>query len=238
MRSDRGSHSMREQLGSDFYDRMHADADDEVTSRRYAALFRKVVTSVLQHGSRSVLEVGCGGGFLARMLLREYTGAYRGFDFSTVAAHNAGLRTGLPELFAVGDALDAQCYAGDYDTIVCTEVLEHIDADLEVVRLWRAGTWCVCSVPNFDYDGHVRFFNTARQVATRYGELIDIAYITKTPRPIIPDRRLSSYLRNLRWSRNDPSQLMGFLGIQTFSRLGGWFLFCGTKRGQNRVACG
>ena len=230
MSSGSSSHSMREQLGSDFYDRIHADVDDDVTSRRYAALFRKAITSVLEQDSRSVLEVGCGGGFLARMLLREYAGAYRGFDFSPVAVHNAGRRTGRPELVAVGDALDPGCYASDYDTIVCTEVLEHIDADLEVVRLWRAGTWCVCSVPNFDYDGHVRFFNTTDEVRARYSGLIDIKKIFKIPRPLLPDRRVSTYLRNLRWSRNDPSQLMGFLGIQTFSRLGGWFLFCGTKR--------
>jgi hypothetical protein len=169
------------------------------------------------------------------MLLREYAADYRGFDFSTVAVHNASCRTGRPELFFVGDALDAQCYSDDYDTIVCTEVLEHIDADLDVVRLWREGTWCVCTVPNFPADGHVRFFNTSREVVTRYGKLIDIAFITKTARPIIPDGRLSSYLRNLRWSRNDPNQLLGFLGIQTFSRLGGWFLLCGTKRQRNRV---
>jgi 2-polyprenyl-3-methyl-5-hydroxy-6-metoxy-1,4-benzoquinol methylase len=223
-------HPMREELGSDFYDRIHADVDDEVMSRRYAALFRKAITSVLEQGSRSVLEVGCGGGFLARMLLREYAGAYRGFDFSPVAVHNAGRRTGRPELVAVGDALNPGCYASGYDTIVCTEVLEHIDADLEVVGLWRPGTWCVCSVPNFDYDGHVRFFNTADEVRARYSGLIDIKKIFKIARPLLPDRRLSTYLRNLRWSRNDPSQFLGFLGIQTFSRLGGWFLFCGTKR--------
>ena len=217
------------QLGPDFYNSMHANIDQSVTRTRYDGLFRKVVANIRSHGSRSILEVGCGSGFLAKMILQDSNGIYSGFDFSAEAIRNASDRTGHPELFFVGDALDSRSYTGDYDTIVCTEMLEHVDRDLEIIRLWRDTTWCVCSVPNFDYAGHVRFFNTAREVATRYSGLIDIEGIIKIPRPIIPDRRISSYLRNLRWSRDNLSDLMGFLGIQTFSRLGGWFLFFGKK---------
>jgi SAM-dependent methyltransferase len=217
------------QLGSDFYDGMHAQIEPSVTRTRYDRLFRKIVTNLRDHGTRSVLEVGCGSGFMAKMILQEYQGAYRGFDFSAEAVQNAGLRTGRPELFFVGDALDGRSYAGDYDTIVCTEVLEHIDGDLEVISLWRDGTWCVCSVPNFDYAGHVRHFSSPDEVLARYRRSIDIEAVVKIPRPIVPDRRIGTYLRNLRWSRDNPSEFLGFLGIQTFSRLGGWFLFFGTK---------
>lgn len=219
-----------EQLGPDYYDRVHAQLDFATTRTRYDTLFRKVVSNVRNHGSRSILEVGCGSGLLAKMILEEHRGIYRGFDFSPEAIRNAGARTGHPELFFIADALDRRSYACDYDTIVSTEMLEHVEGDLDVIRLWRNGTWCVCSVPNFDYAGHVRFFNTSKEVAARYGGLIDIQGIIKIARPIIPDRRISSYLRNLRWSRNNPNDLLGFLGIQTFYRLGGWFLFFGTKR--------
>jgi len=217
------------QLGPDFYDSLHAEINQSVTQTRYDELFRRVVANIRHRGSRSVLEVGCGSGFLAKMILQEYDGIYRGFDFSAEAIRNASDRTGRPDLFFVGDALDSRSYPGGYDTIVCTEMLEHVDRDLDVIRLWRDTTWCVCSVPNFDYAGHVRFFNTANEIVTRYGGLIDIEGIIKIRRPIIPDRRISSYLRNLRWSRKNLNDLMGFLGIQTFSRLGGWFLFFGHK---------
>jgi len=223
------SEPTKRQLGPDFYDRMHAEISQSVSRTRYDGLFRKIVANIRDHGSRAVLEVGCGSGFLAKMILREYDGAYRGFDFSAEAIRNATSRTGRPELFFVGDALDRRSYAGDYDTIVSTEMLEHVDGDLDVIRLWRDGTWCICSVPNFDYAGHVRFFNTADEVAARYGGSIDIEAIVKISRPIMPDRRISTYMRNLRWSRKNPSEFLGFLGIQTFSRLGGWFLFFGTK---------
>ena len=221
------------QLGPEFYDRLHAELDLAATRTRYDALFRKIVGSIQEHGSRSILEVGCGSGFLAKMILEAHRGTYRGFDFSPEAVRNARTRTGRLELFSVSDALDPRSYACEYDTVVCTEMLEHVGDDLNVIQLWRDGTWCVCSVPNFDYAGHVRFFKTSEEVAARYGGLIDIAAIVKIPRPIIPDRRIRSYLRNLRWSRNNPSDLLGFLGIQVFDRLGGWFLFFGTKGQRN-----
>jgi SAM-dependent methyltransferase len=222
-----------QQQGPEFYDRIHAELNQAVTRTRYDLLFRKVVGNIRAHGSRCILEVGCGSGFLAEMILREHGGTYRGFDFSPEAIRSASARTGRPELFSVSNALDTRSYVCDYDTIVCTEMLEHVDGDLDVIRLWRAGTWCICSVPNFDYAGHVRFFNTSDEVATRYGGPIDIRAVIKVSRPIVPDRRISSYLRNLRWSRNNPSEFLGFLGIQTFARLGGWFLFFGTRREQD-----
>jgi SAM-dependent methyltransferase len=225
-----------QQEGPEFYDRMHAGTDLATTRTRYDALFRKVIEKLRERGSRSILEIGCGSGFLAELILKEHRGIYHGFDFSSEAIGNAGTRTGRPGLFSVGNALDPGSYADDYDTIVCTEVLEHVDCDLDVIRLWRDGATCICSVPNFDWPGHVRFFNTTGEVEARYGALIEIEAVHKIPRPLIPDRRISSYLRSLRWSRNNPSELLGFLGIQTFARLGGWFLFYGTKREQEHVS--
>jgi SAM-dependent methyltransferase len=223
---------MTPEEGVDFYDSLHSESNVPETRALYYPLLRKVVENLQGHGSRLILEVGCGNGFLAEMILLEHADAYRGFDFSPIAVQNASGRTGRPELFFRGDALDAGSYASEYDTIVCTEVLEHIDADLDVIRLWRDGTWCVCTVPNFDYAGHVRFFRTPDEVVARYGRLIDIRAVIKVARPLIPDRRIRSYLRNLRWSRDDPSRFLGFLGFQTFDRLGGWFFFYGTKRQQ------
>jgi len=219
----------REQ-SADFYDRIHVESNTPENRALYYPLFRKVVATLRDHGSRSILEVGCGNGYLAQILLREHAGNYRGFDFNAVALRHASDRTGRPEVFFQGDALDERSYAGQYDTIVCTEVLEHIEADLEVIRFWRDGTWCACTVPNFDYPSHVRFFRNADEVAARYGGLIDINAILKVPRPIMPDGRVRTYLRNLRWSRDDPSRFLGYLGVQTFDRLGGWFFFYGTKK--------
>src|SRR5260370_41478348 len=176
---------------------MDEKIDQSGTRTRYDGVFRKVVSNIRNHGSRSILEVGCGSGFLAKKILQEYNGISSGFDFSAEAIGNASYRTGRPELFFVGDALDSRSYMGDYDTIVCTEMLEHVDRDLEIIRLWRDATWCVCSVPNFDYAGHVRFFNTTGEVATRYGGVIQIEGIIKIPRPLLPDHRTHTSFQEL-----------------------------------------
>lgn len=224
---DASSNTLEE--GPEFYDRMHTDSNTPENRALYYPLFQRVLQSIENRGSRSILEVGCGSGFLAEIILQQHNCTYRGFDFSPTAIRNAAHRTGRPELFFRGDALDAGSYGCDYDTIICTEVLEHVDADLDVVRSWRPGTWCVCSVPNFDYEGHVRYFRSTTEVAMRYGELIDIDSIVKIPRPLIVNGGVRKYLRTLRWTRNDPSRFLGYLGIQTFDRVGGWFLFYGAK---------
>src|SRR5947208_13319147 len=135
--SDSTPEETRRELGPDFYDRVHSEVDHTVTRTRYDALFRKVVTNIRDHGSRAILEVGCGSGFLAKMILQHHAGSYHGFDFSPEAIRNAAARTGRPELFSVGNALDPRSYTCEYDTIVSTEMLEHVDGDLDVVRLWR-----------------------------------------------------------------------------------------------------
>lgn len=233
-----GESSEGRQLDSRFYDDLHAQYNGDDIRALYSPLFRRIVEIVRQRHCRSVLEVGCGNGFLAQMLLRQPQGSYRGFDFSRTGVRNAGVRTGRPELFFCADALDPRTYDVDYDTIVCTEVLEHIDADLDVIRNWREGAWCICTVPNFDYESHVRYFRSCEAVRARYGGLIDIEDVVRVSRPVMPGGDVRAYLRTLRWSRNDPRKLLGYLGVQTFARLGGWFLFYGTRTGRDAAPLG
>ena len=92
----------------------------------YYPLFKRILSGIVKQRAHKVLEVGCGTGAFAHMLLAKSTLEYRGFDFSKVAVEKAGARTGKPELFYVADATVAESYIGSYDTIVCTEVLEHV----------------------------------------------------------------------------------------------------------------
>src|SRR5262249_16082057 len=152
--------------------------------------------------------------------------SYRGFDFSANAIAKARARTGRPAAFRVADATDTASYRDvAYDAVVCTEVLEHIEPDRETIRLWQPGARCLCSVPHFDYDGHVRFFRTEREVRARYGDLIAIESVVRVSKPLRAGMSLGDYLRKLRWSRDDPRRLMGLLGVGTFDAIGGWFLF-------------
>lgn len=155
---------------------------------------------------------------------------YRGFDFANVAVQKARERTGRDDCFFVGDARAAESYDRPYDTIVCLEVLEHIERDLDVIAHWRSGCECICSVPNFNYQTHIRWFHNAEDIISRYGHLISIRHVERIPCPLVQGRGWRAYLRQLRWSRDNPRRLLGLLGYKTFDYFGGWFLFCGIRK--------
>lgn len=70
--------------------------------------------------------------------------------------------------FYVGNALNSELYEKDFGAIVCLEVLEHIEKDLQILSNIREGTHIVFSVPNFDAPSHVRWFISPRQIKKRY----------------------------------------------------------------------
>jgi trans-aconitate methyltransferase len=117
-----------------------------------------------------ILEIGCGPGQLAAFLHDQGVESYVGLDFSQTAIDLA--RRAVPGgRFIQDDARTSQVYTQvDHDAIICTEVLEHIQDDLLVVSRFRPGKRCLCTVPNFGYESHVRHFKDADEVASRYGD--------------------------------------------------------------------
>jgi len=228
---------MKQEFESGQYDQIYAEGGAEhiyeVPYRHsgYYPLFKQVARELKVRHVKALLEVGCGSGGLAHLLKDRGGVRYRGFDFSAVAVDRARERLGQVDPFFVGDARNAESYAGEFDTIVCTEVLEHIEADLEVVSRWRPGITCVCSVPNFDADNHVRFFRSEAEVVARYGKLIDIDSVVRVKKPFLSDISIGSYARALRWNRYRPARLAAILGLASFDELGGWFVFSGRRRG-------
>lgn len=219
------------EFGRDYYDRLYREGDrnlDRPLTSPYYPLYRKVAGLLREEGLRSVLEVGCGHGVLARMLIAEGI-EYNGFDFSPQAVGMARGRS--PEgRFFVGDAMDPASYQATYDGVVCCEVLEHIEGDLTAVEHWPAGSICVCSVPNFDYESHVRYFRSEAQIIDRYGRLLDIRKIERVPTSASANLTWAEYFRRIRWARNEPTRLLGTLGIKRFEWYGGWFVFVARRR--------
>jgi 2-polyprenyl-3-methyl-5-hydroxy-6-metoxy-1,4-benzoquinol methylase len=223
---------MGQEANASVYDELHSADESNVPVGKsfYYPLFCKIVAEVRRRKLTAILEVGCGTGGLAQMLMAQGRASYRGFDFSAIAVQNSIRRTRRSEAFFVGDALDPRSYQSDYDGIVCTEVLEHIPRDLDVIRLWQRGANCICSVPNFDYPTHVRHFRSEEEVFARYHELIDIESIARVPKPVLLGNTPLEYLRRLRWSRNQPKKMLGLLGINTFDWYAGWFVITGRRR--------
>lgn len=158
--------------GADWYDddyRRGSEWREPYYRSRYYPVWAVIVDRVRRADLQRVLEVGCGSGQLASYLIADgHVRSYAGVDLSRQAIEIA--RQAAPDgTFIVGDALDPRTYAGDFDCIICTEVLEHLADDLGAVSLFPRGIRCLCTVPDFPYPSHVRHFTSVEAVVDRYG---------------------------------------------------------------------
>lgn len=131
-----------------------------------------IADRLTRHGATSVLDIGCGPGQLACLLRDRGLGRYCGFDFSPKRIEQA--RKVCPEYdFHVADAFRTELFQTcEYDTVLCTEFLEHVEGDLEVLRRIRPGAVVHGTVTNFPYMAHVRHFESAGQVRERYEPIL------------------------------------------------------------------
>lgn len=117
-----------------------------------------------------ILDLGCGSGRMARVLEdNEFKGHYTGVDFSERAIEYCR------ETYKFYDFLLLNIFEKSligYSTILCLEVLEHIDNDLKLLENIPFSTTVVFSVPSFDGISHVRYFNDIENVENRYSFLL------------------------------------------------------------------
>lgn len=132
-----------------------------------------------------VLDLGCGPGHLGEWLAPSVA-SYMGVDFSSIAISQARSRCAhFPHVqFRVGDLREVWGDA-EYDVVVCCEVLEHIEADLEIVARVPSDMRMIFTVPDFDDAGHVRHFADVEQVQARYSHLFTSLDVTKVERHYI-----------------------------------------------------
>jgi SAM-dependent methyltransferase len=171
IRRPRAAESAGEQDAS-WYDAHFAATDAprrHYAQSRYYFLWCVIADRIRRSGARRVLEIGCGPGQLAAFLLDQGVREYTGLDFSPKAIAIA--RQNAPAgRFVVGDARSPEIHGQvQHDALLCTEVLEHIEEDLQVVSRFTPGKRCYCSVPSFPFPSHVRNFGDAGEVAARYG---------------------------------------------------------------------
>ncbi len=136
---------------------------------RYYFLWTVIADRIRRGGLRRVLEIGCGNGRLGAFLLDQGIEQYAGLDFSPVFINMA--RSLVPGAhLVVDDAQTSSIYTEfEHDVVVCTEALEHITEDLQVLSRFPSGKRCLCTVPNFPAPNHVRHFQDTGEVAERYG---------------------------------------------------------------------
>lgn len=126
-----------------------------------------------------ILEVGCGPGQLAKLILDEGYNYVKGFDFSkeAIGLCKKFLSKTHHSKFNIGNVYDKKNYQVDYNTVICCEVFEHLDRDIEVLDDIKSGSKIIFTVPNFNSKSHVRYFKTSQEVVDRYSEKISMDVI-------------------------------------------------------------
>jgi len=109
-------------------------------------------------------DVGCGFGHSTRILDRLFPAAWTGVEFNQEAAKRAK-RTFPKYQFEYCPSGRQLRQIGPFDTVVCSEVIEHVEDDRafvdELVRAARIKV--VLSTPNIFVDdpGHLRVYTMA-----------------------------------------------------------------------------
>ena len=145
-------------------------------TQHYASSLYYFMYSILAdrivHKVSSILDIGCGSGYLASVLFQLNFTQYVGFDFSHKQLDAARKR--CPEQkYYYADAYKTNLfYTVEYEAVACTEFLEHVEKDLDIIRRIPKGKIFFGSVPSFDFESHVRYFKTSGEVENRYAPLL------------------------------------------------------------------
>jgi methionine biosynthesis protein MetW len=131
---------------SEYYDQYWSDEGFNPGSNLSARLRALLVDNTNGH----VLDVGCGDGDTAGLLLKEIGRTYVGVDVSRSGIEAARAK-GL-EALLIDDAAALPFEDGTFDSVVCIEVLEHLwlpnEATAEILRVLKPGGTFVATTPN------------------------------------------------------------------------------------------
>jgi SAM-dependent methyltransferase len=172
----------------EIYERMPRVQDETDNS---AACLERIVSAIQ---GETVLDVGCGTGYLLDHVKRERPGlALTGVDFII----EEGTRTRHPDIRFEQAAIERLPFAdGAFDTVICTHVLEHIlefrQALTELRRVARRRLILV--VPQereyrFTFNPHIHFFPYPHSF---------LRYLTPVPQ----DHELASVGRDIFYCEN------------------------------------
>ena len=159
---------------AEWYDSVYessAEYNKHYTKSVYYFLWTVVVDRMMRCRVARVLDLGCGPGQFGAMLYDKGFRQYCGVDFSNKCIERAKQNCPAFE-FIVANILETDVLESrDYDCLVALEFLEHVEADLAVLRRVKAGAKFFGAVPSFPSVSHVRTFSSAAEVESRYGAL-------------------------------------------------------------------
>jgi len=165
------------------------DEDMRKNAGRYAKGSYKIRNAIFadiinKFQPKTVFEIAGAEGQLAEFILSKNPNIekYVWSDFSSEAIKIAKKRL---ERFTNVECIrfdadeDYKTFMFDqFDTIVSTS-LEHIEHDIEILKRLKPKTLVCLALPNFDSEGHVRYFPNSADVVNRYHSLLDFLYLSE-----------------------------------------------------------
>lgn len=129
-------------------------SDNAFYQKHLYAFLDEVHARIQQAGARTVLDAGCGEGFVVDYLAKKDPSLQlTGLDISEGAIAYANAHFGDQATFRTGSLFDLPFEEGQFDLVLCSEVLEHLDTpDPAVEELKRvARTHVLITVPREPY---------------------------------------------------------------------------------------
>lgn len=156
---------------SDYYDAGYQEIEQyhcHYADSSYYFIWCVLIDRIQPAEVRCLFDIGCGPGQFGSFLRDRGLRKYVGLDFSRECIRMARLASPSLE-FECADAFTSDLFNTlDYDVVVSTEFLEHVERDLVILDRIRPGTRVYGTVPNFAHPAHVRHFNSKSEVYERY----------------------------------------------------------------------
>jgi SAM-dependent methyltransferase len=171
---------------SSFYDRLYRTGghNQQYNKPPDATHYYDIWMAVLKLIDKKeyIIDFGCGVGQFAELALKNGHNYKLGLDFSEIAIDKARERNNgyIPQFF-IGNLYDGAIWdkinETFYNVAVFCEVLEHLYKDKWALNQISSGKKIIFTVPNYDSESHVRYFDSMEDVRKRYEKIIQIDWI-------------------------------------------------------------
>lgn len=140
----------------------------------YYPIWKDILTKL--NNTEQILDLGCGIGQLAKLLIKNGKNYRFGIDFSEEAilqAKKNNIKNKSAFILADLTQINLDGSKNVYNTVIICEVLEHIENDLDILNKIHKDKRIIFSVPNYMSGGHVRCFNNFGDIFKRYSDIIE-----------------------------------------------------------------